>query len=216
MEEKKEVVEVKEVNPVTTVEESTKEVVKNITEANTAEEYKRLIALFNLNQNKKNALRMIKLNGLQDKIDNQILERFDKRPDQMSNQELLEFLKAIENSIERSQKHMNEIEDKPMIQINTQTINVDSGVQGIQLDKDSKQKVLDLVASLMQGIGQQPDVPEKEQTEIIDATKPEEDLDEDITQDDTDTVYEDNETDSILQKALEESEEEEEEDYDNY
>lgn len=216
MEEKKEVVEVKEVNPVATVEESTKEVVKNITEANTAEEYKKLIALFNLNQNKKNALRMIKLNGLQDKIDNQILERFDKRPDQMSNQELLEFLKAIENSIERSQKHMNEIEDKPMIQINQQTINVDSGVQGIQLDKDSKQKVLDLVASLMQGIGQQPDVPEQKQTEIIDATKPEKDLDEDIIQDDTDTVYEDNETDSILQKALEESEEEEEEDYDNY
>ena len=216
MEEKKEVVEVKEVNPVATVEESTKEVVKNITEANTAEEYKTLIALFNLNQNKKNALRMIKLNGLQDKIDNQILERFDKRPDQMSNQELLEFLKAIENSIERSQKHMNEIEDKPMIQINQQTINVDSGVQGIQLDKDSKQKVLDLVASLMQGIGQQPDVPEQKQTEIIDATKPEKDLDEDIIQDDTDTVYEDNETDSILQKALEESEEEEEEDYDNY
>ena len=39
--------------------------------------------LFNFSQAKNNALRAIKLNKLLEKVEDQILERFDKKPEQM-------------------------------------------------------------------------------------------------------------------------------------
>ena len=131
------------------IDDSTKEVVDDIVNTNDPEEFKDLVSLFNLNQSKKNALRIVKLNELLDKIENTAIDRFNKKPDQMSNQELLDYLKAIENSIDRSQKYVNEVETKPMIQLNQQNnININAGDN---LSRESKEKVLEVIKSLLSG-----------------------------------------------------------------
>ena len=131
------------------INDSTKEVVTDIVNTNDPEEFKDLVSLFNLNQSKKNALRIVKLNELLDKIENTAIDRFNKKPDQMSNQDLLDYLKAIENSIDRSQKYVNEVETKPMIQLNQQNnININAGDN---LSRESKEKVLEVIKSLLSG-----------------------------------------------------------------
>lgn len=151
------------------VTDGSKEIIAKITEASNQDDFKKLVDLFNLNQSKKNALRMAKLDNLLDKIDNQIIEKFDKRPDQMSNSELIEFLKTVESSIDRSQKYIEKLEEKPMIQINQQTNNVTVNTDSFSthLNRDSKQKVLDLVANLMK------DIVQPSNNDVIDCTESE-------------------------------------------
>lgn len=152
MEEKKELIN---------IDDSTKEVVTDIVNTNNPDEFKDLLSLFNLNQSKKNALRIVKLTELLEKIEDTAIERFDKKPDQMSNQELLEYLKTIENSIDRSQKYVNEVETKPMIQLNQQNININTEDS---LSRESKEKVLETIKAILDG---SLNIDDKEVVEII-------------------------------------------------
>ena len=155
------------------IDDATKGVVTDIVNTNDPDEFKDLVSLFNLNQSKKNALRIIKLTGLLEKIEDQAIERFNKKPDQMSNQELLEYLKAIENSIDRSQKYVNEAESKPMIQLNQQNnINIDAGSQ---LDRESKEKVIETIKAILGGIENPSDAIENIAEENVSEYKGEED-----------------------------------------
>ena len=88
------------------LEEEQKQIVQNIITAPDAKELQAQFELFNISQSKKNALRTIKLNGLLDKIEDQAVERFEKRPDQISNKELLDYMQVVSTQIDRSQKYM--------------------------------------------------------------------------------------------------------------
>ena len=61
---------------------------ENILKESDLDEIKRLTQLFNLNQAKKNVLRVLKLNSLLDKVSDQMLERFEKRPGEFSNSDV--------------------------------------------------------------------------------------------------------------------------------
>ena len=78
-----------------------------------------LIELFNSNQNKKTIVRVNKLNDLLDKITDQTIERFEKRPDEISNQEILQALKIIQELAEKNQKQLTE----------KNTAEIDGGIQ---------------------------------------------------------------------------------------
>lgn len=154
---------------IVSLEDSTKQVVENMLNSKDQAEYKSLIDLFNLNQSKKNALRIVKLNELLGNIEDQAIKRIQETPDQMSNKDLLEYLKTIEESIDRSQKYVDKVEDKPMIQLNQQNITInDSKVNG--LDRESREKVLEVVNSILK------EIQENNEENIIDV----EDLKENI------------------------------------
>jgi len=128
----------------------TKQIVSDIIAVENQESLKDLVNLFNLNQSKKNALRVAKLNELLDKIEDQAIERFDKSPGKMSNRDLLDYLKAVEESIDRSQKYVDTVKDEPMIQINNQTnINVEAGST---FDRESRERVIEAVKALLENI----------------------------------------------------------------
>ena len=99
-------------------EEFQKSLIEKIIDSQTKEELQNHLDLFNLAQSKNNVLRVIKLNDLLQKVEDQAIERFNKRPDQISNRELLEYLQVVSTQIEKSQKTVNEtINEKPLIQI---------------------------------------------------------------------------------------------------
>jgi hypothetical protein len=97
---------------------------------------KELTQLFNANQNKKTMVRVNKLSDLLDTITDQALARFTNRPDEISNKELFDGLKVVQDLIERGQKQVSGAGETPLIQFNQQTNEVNIGGEGQQLSRD--------------------------------------------------------------------------------
>ena len=111
-----------------------------------------LTVLFNINQNKKTMARVDKLNDLLDVITDQAIERFTTKPDNISNQELIQSLKVVQDMVERGQKQVSGQDLTPLIQINQQTneVNVNQ-LEGT--NRASREKVKDAVLSVLKGLG---------------------------------------------------------------
>lgn len=135
-------------NQLIPLDNTEKEIVNKIIEADNKDELKHQFDLFNMNQSKKNALRVIKLNGLLGKIEDQAIERFEKRPDQISNKELLDYMQVVSTQIEKSQNYISDIQDKPMITVNNQKNELNVSI-GPELDRDSKSNVINAVTNLL-------------------------------------------------------------------
>ena len=94
------------------LETSSEEVVSQLINSQDSDEIQRLTQLFNVNQMKKDALRVLKLNEILDRLDDQVAERVENHPDQFSNADLLNYVNAIQQNISKSaQKSDNEQEN---------------------------------------------------------------------------------------------------------
>lgn len=113
---------------------------------------KDLTHLFNNNQNKKTLVRVNKLNDLLDTITDQALARFTSRPDEISNKELFDGLKIVQDLIERGQKQVSGVGEAPLIQVNQQTNEVNIGNSTSALNRDSRERVKSAVLSLLDNI----------------------------------------------------------------
>jgi hypothetical protein len=111
-----------------------------------------LTHLFNLNQNKKTMIRVNKLSDLLDTITDQALTRFTKRPDEISNKELFDGLKIVQDLIERGQKQVSGSGERPLIQVNQQTNEVNIGDTTNSLSRDSRERVKSAVLGLLESI----------------------------------------------------------------
>ena len=111
-----------------------------------------LTQLFNANQNKKTMIRVNKLSDLLDTITDQALVRFTSRPDEISNKELLDSLKVVQDLIERGQKQVSGAGETPLIQVNQQTNEVNIGGTASNLNRDSRERVKSAVISLLNSI----------------------------------------------------------------
>ena len=115
-------------------------------------ELEKQLEIFNLNQSKSNALRIVKLNDLLDKVEDQAIERFEKRPGEISNKELLDFMQVVSTQIERSQKSLDtQAILKPTVNVVTNKNELNVNV-GPKLSRDSKEKVIDVVTKLLKSI----------------------------------------------------------------
>lgn len=168
------------------------ELMLKIINAPTKEELQTQFDLFNINQSKKNALRVVKLNNLLDKVEDQAIERFEKRPDQVSNKELLEYMNVISNQIDRAQKSVDGLKDTSAIHITNQKNELNINV-GPQLNRDSKERVMDAIAILLKQVQKEP--------EIIEAEIVEEDKEFDNT-----SAVDTTENEQILNKLTEKGE----------
>lgn len=123
------------------------DIAQQIIDANTVEETRDLTALFNLNAQKRNVLRVLKMNNLLDKVTDQMIERFDKNPNLYTNDDLLKYMQAAESAIDRASKNLNLVEETPSIQLlqqNNVNISIDNG-----LSRDSRQRVIETVQALL-------------------------------------------------------------------
>lgn len=145
------------------LEESTKDIVNRLIQEKDIEKVKDLSTSFNVNQIKKNLVRSVKLNSLLDNIQDQAIARFEKRPDEISNKELLDYYQVIQNSIEKTQKSIETLNTSPMIQVQNNHVNVEIK-QEPTLDRQSRENVLNAVNQMLK-LSQQ-----SKQEEIIDAT----------------------------------------------
>lgn len=123
------------------------DIAQQILDAETVEQTQDLTALFNLNAQKRNVLRVLKMNNLLDKVTDQMIERFERNPNLYTNDDLLKYMQAAESAIDRASKNLNLVEDTPSIQLlqqNNVNISIDNG-----LSRDSRQRVIETVQALL-------------------------------------------------------------------
>lgn len=112
-----------------------------------------LTHLFNVNQNKKTMIRVNKLSNLLDTITDQALTRFTKCPDEISNKELFDGLKIVQDLIERGQKQVaGGGNSTPLIQVNQQTNEVNIGEATSTLSRDSRERVKSAVLGILDSL----------------------------------------------------------------
>jgi hypothetical protein len=134
--------------------EESKVLIEQIIAEKDEQKVRDLTQLFNANQNKKTMARVNKLSDLLDTITDQALVRFTSRPDEISNKELFDGLKVVQDLIERGQKQVSGINntDVPLIQVNQQTNEVNIGGTASNLNRDSRERVKSAVLSLLNSI----------------------------------------------------------------
>lgn len=125
----------------------TDEVVAKLVETQDVDELKRLTQLFNVNQMKKDAIRVVKLNDILDKLDNQVSERVEKHPDQFSNNDLLNYVNTIQQTINKSNQAITNINQTPLIQLNQQNNIVQ--VSDDTLTRESREKIINMVRQFL-------------------------------------------------------------------
>lgn len=141
------------------LEKDTQALVNDILNEKDPKKVKDLTYLFNIAQTKKSVLRAVNLNNLLDKVNDQMEERLTKRADQFSNKDLLDYMDKMTGALEKAQKQVQDVDPTPAIQINQQNINLgDSG-----LSRESRQNVMDAVASILKRLNEEP----LEESEII-------------------------------------------------
>jgi len=130
------------------IDNQSKQLAQYILNESDVEKVKELTQLFNLNQAKKNVLRVMKLNGLLDTVSDKIIDRFDKFPDNFSNDDLIKYLQVTQTAIEKANKNLSLVDETPVIQVNhNNQLNVNISET---LDRDSRERVLAFVKSAIQ------------------------------------------------------------------
>ena len=128
------------------------ELINQIISETDEDKTKDLTYLFNMNQNKKTLVRIDKLSGLQDSLVEQFLKRITEKPDAISNKELMDALKIVQDIMERGRDQVSGNEgvapNAPFIQINQQTNSVNLGPQ-TELNRDSRARVKDAVLKFL-------------------------------------------------------------------
>ena len=90
----------------------------------------------------------MKLNGLLDTVSDKIIDRFDKYPDNFSNDDLIKYLQVTQTAIEKANKNLSLVDETPIIQVNhNNQLNVNISET---LDRDSRERVLSFVKSVLQ------------------------------------------------------------------
>lgn len=143
MEDKKELAVVKQ-----DLQNELDSIVLDIIKEKNPEELKDLTNLFNMNQAKKSIERANKYSKLLDNVVDKMSERIEKRADQFTNEDLLDYLNAIQKALEKNEMTDISNEMAPIIQYqqnNQVNINVDSG-----LNRESREKVMDAIKAIME------------------------------------------------------------------
>lgn len=152
------------------LDDTSKALLQQIVAESDEQKTRDLTHLFNVNQNKKTMIRVDKLSTLLDTITDQALTRFTERPDEISNKELFDGLKIVQDLIERGQKQVSGVGDTPLIQVNQQTNEVNIGNSPATLSRDSRERVKSAVLGLLNNLTaiQEPIVAEADFVEVED------------------------------------------------
>ena len=162
------------------------DIAQKIMQAKDKDELQKYTELFNLSMAKKNAVRIVKLNSLQDKVIDEAEDRIEKRSDEISNKELLDYMKALSDSIDKAQNNLKNIDSSPMITLTQQTNTVNVTVnseESLVRSRESKEKIINAVRGLLK-LAQEANLPSQDivETEVIEveSTPVEENSDEEV------------------------------------
>ena len=112
-----------------------------------SDKLKEIIDIFNLNIKKKDIIRANALSDLQDKISSNITKRIDNKVDEFSNKDLLDYFRTVQDILNKSD-NSSDVTKLPTIQLNQQN-NIAVDASGNAFNKDSRDKIIDAVQSIL-------------------------------------------------------------------
>ncbi len=139
------------------------EIVNDVIKEPDINKTKDLVALFNWNISKKNVVRVHNLNKLFDNVTDQMIKRFETKPDQFSNDDLLNYMKAVQGAIDSSNKILDNVEEPPpqIVQNNTQiNVNVVDN-----FDRESRARILAAVQATLNAANNPESIEYEDKTE---------------------------------------------------
>ena len=142
----KEPMEIDEIIDMVPLDDSTNKLAQDIVAEQNVDKVKDLVHLFNLNQAKKNVLRVFKYNALLDKLSDAALNRVEKHSDEFSNADLVSWMQVAQTAIDRANKSLNLVDETPAIQINQQVNNIKVEEP---LDRESRSKIRQAVSMIL-------------------------------------------------------------------
>lgn len=131
-------------------------------DANDKDDIEQIINIFNLNLKKKELLRLSKLSNLQDSITDQVEQRLSKHADEFSNKDLIDYFKAFQDTITKTNKSADEIST---IQITQNQLNIN--VQP-EFNQDERQRILNTVRQIIAQSSKENQIANNDQLEVID------------------------------------------------
>lgn len=149
------------------VDDKATELSKQIAKVDTKSELDALYDAFKINDTKKNVFRINKLNNLLDKITEEATARFEQRPGEMSNKEVIDYMNAVSNQIDRSKSTLSQIKDVNLTQVNN-TVNVNIDNKETSLSRESREKVIDFIKDILKN-SQEDSTISKDTDDVIDA-----------------------------------------------
>lgn len=129
-------------------------------DANKKDDIEQILNIFNLNLKKKELLRVSKLSDLQDAITDQVEKRLNTHADEFSNKDLIDYFKAFQETISKTNKSVDEI---PVVQITQNQLNIN--VQP-EFNQDERQRILNTVRQIIANSNKE--IANEEQLEVID------------------------------------------------
>lgn len=103
---------------------------------------------FKINDTKQNVFRVNKLNELLDNVIEEASERFKKRPGEMSNKEVIDYMNAVQGQIDKAKSTADSVKDIQAIQVNT-TNNINVNVNQETLSRESRERILDFISDII-------------------------------------------------------------------
>lgn len=149
------------------VDDKATELSKQIAKVDTKSELDALYDAFKINDTKKNVFRINKLNSLLDKITEEATARFEQRPGEMSNKEVIDYMNAVSNQIDRSKDTLSQIKDVNLTQVNN-TVNVNIDNKETSLSRESREKVIDFIKDILKNSQEETTI-SKDTDDVIDA-----------------------------------------------
>ena len=129
--------------PIATLAKESNDLTEQIIAEKDPNKLQDLTSLFKQNQLKKNLVRSNKLNNLLEIIDDEVITRVTTRPESIKDQDLLNYMKTTQQSIQDS---FNTFEQMPVIQVNNieNSVNINNG-----LSKESREVVINKVNEIL-------------------------------------------------------------------
>ena len=114
-------------------------------EEDNLDEINKIVEMFNVNLQKKNIIRSAKLSDVQDKVVQQMTDRFEQRADSFSNDDLIKYHKIIQETLTKTDTTMDNVKT-PTIQINQQVT-----VDNVTFNSESRKRILEAVNNILNG-----------------------------------------------------------------
>lgn len=141
-----------EKSSLTTLDNDVNNVIEKAITEQDPQKVKDLTNLFTMHMNKKNMVRMVKLNNLLDNVVDQSLTRFENNPNNFSNKELIDYMNVVQKTSDAAFNQLKEINESPTIQVNNNTeINIGDQSKGKldNLNRDSRKRILDTIDAIL-------------------------------------------------------------------
>lgn len=168
-------------SPEQKVDYDTKKLVQEIVKSESKDELEGLYSQFNINNTKKNVIRISKVNKLLDMVNDEAEKRLSQSSATMSNKEIIDYMNAFQTQLDNASNVVNGIKDiNPPVQIsNTQhnIVNINMKNDMTSLDRDSRERITSLIGDIINAKGkeQKDEINKDDDKTIIDATVIDED-----------------------------------------